>query len=260
MPTVNNLKVGDTTYTIEDATSYAHAVTNKGSAFSSGLYKITTNSEGHVTAATAVVKADITALGIPAQDTVATTMTGATSSVDGAIGLVPAPLSTDYGKFLSADGTWQAVGKPMVVLSYGTSTWQQFLDAYNNNVIVYCRASSNSDPSSGAQTRMAFMAYVNANPPTEVEFQYYRSVSSHTSSQYCDQVFIYKLNSEGTWSVTSRYVGLREIKVNDNSNMSISYSSNRATINGIALPAVTSSDNGKILQVVDGVWTAVTPS
>lgn len=49
--------------------AYAHAVTNKGSAFSSGLYKITTNSEGHVTAATAVAKADITGLGIPAQDT-----------------------------------------------------------------------------------------------------------------------------------------------------------------------------------------------
>lgn len=49
--------------------AYAHAVTNKGSAFSSGLYKITTNSEGHVTAATAVAKTDITALGIPAQDT-----------------------------------------------------------------------------------------------------------------------------------------------------------------------------------------------
>lgn len=49
--------------------AYTHAVTNKGSAFSSGLYKITTNSEGHVTAATAVAKTDITALGIPAQDT-----------------------------------------------------------------------------------------------------------------------------------------------------------------------------------------------
>lgn len=49
--------------------AYTHAVTNKGSAFSSGLYKITTNSEGHVTSATAVSKADITALGIPAQDT-----------------------------------------------------------------------------------------------------------------------------------------------------------------------------------------------
>jgi hypothetical protein len=34
--------------------AYDHAVTNKGSEFSSGLYKITTNSEGHVTNATAV--------------------------------------------------------------------------------------------------------------------------------------------------------------------------------------------------------------
>ena len=49
-------------------TAYTHA-TAKGSAFSSGLYKITTNAQGHVTAAIAVTKADITNLGIPAQDT-----------------------------------------------------------------------------------------------------------------------------------------------------------------------------------------------
>ena len=36
---------------------------------SSGLYKITTNSTGHITAATAVVKDDITALGIPGSNT-----------------------------------------------------------------------------------------------------------------------------------------------------------------------------------------------
>ena len=48
------------------AAAYKHAVTNKGIAKASGLYKITTNAEGHVTAATAVVKADITGLGIPA--------------------------------------------------------------------------------------------------------------------------------------------------------------------------------------------------
>lgn len=51
------------------AAAYAHAVTNKGAEFSSGLYKIATNAEGHVTAATAVKKEDITALGIPATDT-----------------------------------------------------------------------------------------------------------------------------------------------------------------------------------------------
>lgn len=49
-------------------TAYQHA-TAKGSAFASGLYKITTNAQGHVTAATAVTKGDITALGIPGSDT-----------------------------------------------------------------------------------------------------------------------------------------------------------------------------------------------
>lgn len=60
--------------------AYTHAVTNKGSAFSSGLYKITTNAEGHVTNATAVSKADITALGIPGSDT-NTTYTANTSKL-----------------------------------------------------------------------------------------------------------------------------------------------------------------------------------
>ena len=55
--------------------AHSHATTYKGSAFANGLYKITTNAEGHITGATAVAKADITALGIPAQDT----DTGATS-------------------------------------------------------------------------------------------------------------------------------------------------------------------------------------
>jgi len=48
------------------ANAYTHP---SATAYASGLYKITTNSLGHVTAATAVTKADITALGIPAQDT-----------------------------------------------------------------------------------------------------------------------------------------------------------------------------------------------
>lgn len=60
-------------------TAYTHA-TAKGSAFAAGLYKITTNAQGHVTAATAVAKTDITNLGIPAQDT---TYSAATEAKDG---------------------------------------------------------------------------------------------------------------------------------------------------------------------------------
>lgn len=66
-------------------TAYQHA-TKKGAAFGAGLYKITTNSEGHVTVATAVTKSDITNLGIPGSDTKYTLPT-ATSSVLGGVKL-----------------------------------------------------------------------------------------------------------------------------------------------------------------------------
>jgi hypothetical protein len=37
----------------------------------------------------------------------------------------------------------------MTILSYGNSTWDDFLEAYNSNKVVYCRASSNSNPATG---------------------------------------------------------------------------------------------------------------
>ena len=145
----------------------------------------------------------------------------------------------------------------MTVLSYGHSTWSDFINAYDSNAIVYCRASSNSNPGTGTQGRMAFMAFLNLdsnNNPTSVEFQYYRSVSSHSASQQGDQVFIYKLESNGTWSVTTREA---MSKIAAGTNMTSSYSSGTLTLNASAqLPAVTSSDNGKVLKVVDGAWAA----
>ena len=116
----------------------------------------------------------------------------------------------------------------MTILSYGSSTWQNFIDAYNANKIVYCRASSNSNPASGSQTRLAFMAYVNnATTPTEVEFQYYRSVSTHTASQQGDQVYVYKLNKTNGWSVTTREAS---VKVVAGTGLSSSYSNGVLTL------------------------------
>jgi len=110
-------------------------------------------------------------------------------------------------EFLSNIKTWAtAIFSPKFsILSYGHSTWDDYLAAYNNKSVVYCRASSSSNPASGSQTRLAFMAYVNnAENPTECEFQYYRSVSSHSYSQQGDQVYVYKLNKNTGWSVTVR--------------------------------------------------------
>lgn len=134
---------------------------------------------------------------------------------------------------ISIDGTpttsarWVAqMGYEMVILSYGSSTWNDFIVAYNTNSLVYCRASSNSNPASGNQTRMAFMAYVNSNPPTEVEFQYYRSVSSHSATQQGDQVYIYKLNKNTGWSVTVREA---KIKMAAGQGLTSNFASNTLT-------------------------------
>lgn len=145
-------------------------------------------------------------------------------------------------------------GTEMVVLAYGKSTWADF-EAVYPNAVVYCRASSNANPASGAQTRMAFMAYVNSeDAPTEVEFQYYRSVSTKSATQQGDQVFVYKLNKTSGWSVTTREAYTR---ITAGTGMTQSYSSGVLTLQAPReLPTVTSSDNGKILQVVNGAWAA----
>lgn len=69
-----SLALGETSSTAyrgdRGKTAYTHATeTRLTTAKSEGLYKIATTAEGHIGSATAVAKADITALGIPAQDT-----------------------------------------------------------------------------------------------------------------------------------------------------------------------------------------------
>jgi len=87
----------------EGANKYTHPTYT---AQKSGLYKVTVDATGHVSAATAVSKADITGLGIPAQDTTYSNMTAATASAAGKAGLVPAPAAGKQASFLRGDGTW----------------------------------------------------------------------------------------------------------------------------------------------------------
>lgn len=131
------------------------------------------------------------------------------------------------------------LGTKMVILAYGSSTWNDFINAYNKNAIVYCRASSNSNPATGNQTRMAFMAYVNANPPTNVEFQYYRSVNSHSATQQGDQVYVYKLDKSAGWTVTVRE---NYTKIAAGTGLSSSYSSGTLTLNNSQVIPTKTSD------------------
>lgn len=125
----------------------------------------------------------------------------------------------------------------LVEMSYGESNaWAKFIAAYNAGSIVYCRASSNSNPATGAQGRKAFMAYVNnATTPTEVEFQYVRSVSSKTASQPVDQVYVYKLTNAGVWTVETRNMAP---KLAAGTNTSVSYSNGTYTVSATGGPTV----------------------
>ncbi len=72
----------------------------------SGLYKITVDGTGHISGATAVTKADITALGIPGSDTKYGVFKAATADAAGGTGLVPAPAKGAQGLFLRGDNVW----------------------------------------------------------------------------------------------------------------------------------------------------------
>ena len=87
----------------------------------------------------------------------------------------------------------------MVVLEYGVSTWDDFLAVYETNRVVYCRVASTYGP------RMAFLAFVHTSDSKPgAEFQYYRSLSSHSDAAQGDEVYIYHLSTNGTWTTTVR--------------------------------------------------------
>ncbi len=138
-------------------------------------------------------------------------------------------------KSLTVDGTTYDIVdetsgyiKGMTILTYGSSTWQDFLEAYNSNKVVYCRASSNSNPGTGTLSRLAFMAYVNNTAqPTSVEFQYYRSIATHSAAQQGDQVFVYTLTSSNSWSVTTREAST---KIATSGNLTSNYADGVLTI------------------------------
>ena len=100
----------------QNANNYTHP---SFAAHGSGLYKITVDANGHVTAVTAVTKADITALGIPAQDT-NTTYSVATQSANG---LMPA---ADKKKLDGIDAT---ISQAIAAASMGHAVYKGAVSA-----------------------------------------------------------------------------------------------------------------------------------
>ncbi len=94
---------GNTWTPVLAGTMYSHPTYT---AKANGLYKVTVDGTGHVSGTTAVTKSDITALGIPAQDTKYGVFKAATADAAGGTGLVPAPAKGAQGLFLRGDNVW----------------------------------------------------------------------------------------------------------------------------------------------------------
>lgn len=78
---VKNQAITVTTTSVSDGTNTFSKYTHPShTAHSAGLYKVTIDALGHVTAATAVAKADITGLGIPGSDTDTKNTAGSTDT------------------------------------------------------------------------------------------------------------------------------------------------------------------------------------
>ena len=108
---------GDGTWATPTDTKYSHPTYTARAA---GFYKVTVDGTGHVSAVANVAKADITALGIPGQDTTYKVFTAASASAAGSTGLVPQPAAGKQGMFLRGDGQW---AKPTDT-QYGVATHQ----------------------------------------------------------------------------------------------------------------------------------------
>ena len=152
------------------------------------------------------------------------------------------------------DGTnWVAnqAGLPPALFEavYGVTTYSEIQAAINNNCIVYCQVPTSG--SGGTTYRMAFMAFRGID---NVEFQYVRSAGSISVNQPADEVYVYTVTNGNAWSTTTRKIrGM----VTAGTGVTVEYASATGATVSVTnpLPAVTSSDNGKVMMVVNGSWT-----
>ena len=117
----NVISATDTTYTAGTGLSL------NGTQFSADTSVLATQTDLSSKQNTLTAGSNITISGdtISATDTTYSNFIGTDGTAAGTAGLVPAPATTDAGKFLKADGTWDTAGGgsgPTVVQTTGTST------------------------------------------------------------------------------------------------------------------------------------------
>ena len=137
---------------------------------------------------------------------------------------VPTSTSADATKVLTVDSNgdaaWMSPSYGLFEAVYGQTSYSDIVAAISAHKIVYCRISA-----TGA-SRMAFLAYIGTS---NVEFQYYRSLNSHSAANQTDEVYVYTVSASG-WTTTTRLAG---IKYEAGTHMTSSFANNTLTFQSV---------------------------
>ena len=156
--------------------------------------------------------------------------------------------------------------KEVFIAIYETTTFAEILEAYQAGKTVLLQTNSLDSTANNIYTLSAYLGNMfyfgrvtNTEQNIKIETIYINQAGCGSTSVilsfYDDKEMYYfrslkpSYNEDGTF----KSFGFK-FKCIDDSITALK------TINVPVLPSVTADDNGKILKVVDGVWTAVTPS
>lgn len=173
----------------------------------SGLYKVTVDKLGHVSDAVAAKKEDITALGVPGQDTTYGVFGGATAAAAGSSGLVPAPGSKNAGQYLKGDGTWStppgteyddATEKSHGLMTAADYTKLKGVEAEANKTVVDDRVEfAGTNPVSGLAVYLATEHYCMATFKAD-EWETYRNDPTMYSQRKLVNILGFYPNNDST--------------------------------------------------------------
>lgn len=190
-----------------------------------------------LTAGTNVTISDNT---ISATDTTYSNFTGTDGTAVGTAGLVPAPATTDAGKFLKADGTWDSAGGGGItpVQTTGTSTTDVmsqdaitkmiFPDIANNPNKIAINSTFSS--SSG----LAINGDIETNRYNNIVIGTDPTNPAHVGSGGRDNNILIGNNSytnKGSYNIALGYGAVGTGSINTSSNVAIGYSSNTGGYN-----------------------------
>ena len=229
----------------EGANKYVHP---SYTAQKSGLYKVTVDASGHVSATTAVAKADITGLGIPAQDT---TYADATTSTHGL-------MSVNDKKKLDAIASGAQVNKIETVKVNGTALTPDSSKAVNVDLSAYAKSADVTKEIASAVSGVTQIDYsvVEALPSTGKKGVIYLVANSGSGNNIYDE-YIY-INSKFE-KLGSREMDLSSYAKKTDIPTKVSSLTNDSGYQTAA--QVTSTINAKLVVMTDtelnAMWTEV---